>query len=61
MRDSSATFVDCEFYGNEASSKGGALYIVDSTVTIERCRFESNNAGDSGGEFTLLETHLPKF
>ncbi|MCK5509273.1 MAG: right-handed parallel beta-helix repeat-containing protein [Desulfobacterales bacterium] len=49
IRNSSATFIDCEFFENEASSNGGALYIVDSTVNIENCIFGKNTAGDSGG------------
>jgi hypothetical protein len=54
--DRKVIFRDCEFTGNEASKRGGAIYIyVDCTCSsrlwLYRCLLRGNSAGVSGGGF----------
>ena len=44
------SFLNCEFFGNSAKTKGGALFCAGKAVIIiSSCRFIANSAGVDGG------------
>lgn len=45
---SSPTFVNCEFYGNDDAERGGAVYSENSTPHFHNCLFYENTAEDGG-------------
>ncbi|MGH7789403.1 MAG: choice-of-anchor Q domain-containing protein [Candidatus Binatia bacterium] len=53
VRGSLATFTDCVFKGNTASSSGGAVFLIDATGTFTGCTLSGNEAGDRGGAIAL--------
>jgi len=48
-----ATFRNCLFEGNYATSSGGVAYIEDGGLTFENCTFAGNSCGASGGCFWI--------
>jgi len=53
LGETTATFVDCHFSGNNANF-GGAVYLwLDCVVTFTDCTFENNTASSEGGAVNI--------
>jgi predicted outer membrane repeat protein len=47
--NSSPTFINCTFYNNVTSEKGGGMYLNNATPAITNCSFKNNSANSRGG------------
>ena len=52
---SSATFINCSFINNKASS-GGAVASMDADATFKKCTFDGNTANVAGGGIYILKS-----
>jgi T5SS/PEP-CTERM-associated repeat protein/predicted outer membrane repeat protein len=53
IRSASPTFIDCRFERNTATSRGGALYVLQSAPTLTRCTFADNRVNGPADNFAF--------